>query len=393
MAMSGHRTDVRRLAVMTTTRADYGLLRELIRILKDAPDVTLQMIVSGTHLAAAFGQTVKDIEVDGHEIAAKVDLDLAGGRAVDAARSAGLGTIRFAEAFSKLTPDLLVLLGDRYEILAAATAATLLNVPIAHIHGGEVTSGAFDDQIRHAVTKLSLIHFVAAEPYRRRVIQLGEDPDLVFNVGAPGLDQIQSTALEDRTSIGRTLGLQPESKYVVVTLHPTTSRPDLDQTTIDALLSALQGTSDVTAVFTGVNADPGHDLIAAAVRDYVDRNPSRSRLFPSLGSARYLSAVQHAEAVIGNSSSGIIEAPVLNTPTINIGDRQAGRLRAASIVDCEPDLDAISAALQRVRAPEFRERTRRQELPYGRAGASARIAEILRKIDFRRHLPKRFRDY
>jgi UDP-hydrolysing UDP-N-acetyl-D-glucosamine 2-epimerase len=388
MAMSGSR----RIAVVTTTRADYGLLRELIRILMDAPDVALQLIVSGTHLATAFGLTVKEIESDGFNIAAKVDLDMGGGGPVDAARSTGVGTQRFAETFSVLAPDLLVLLGDRYEILAAATAATIRNVPIAHIHGGEVTSGAFDDQIRHAVTKLSLIHFVAAEPYRRRVIQLGEDPDLVFNVGAPGLDQIQRQRAADRESVWRALNLPAHAKFVVITLHPTTARPDLDRTTVEALLGALDRAPGIFSVFTGVNADPGHDEIASAIRNHVDRNPDRSRLFLSLGSSGYLNAVRYAEAVVGNSSSGIIEAPALGTPTVNIGERQSGRLRAASIVDCDPGVEAVAAALSTVLDPKFRERVRNQELPYGGPGASARIADILREIDFRRYLPKRFHD-
>lgn len=391
--MKGARRDgSRRIAVLTTTRADYGLLRELIRTLSDAPDVTLQLIVSGTHLDEAFGRTVGEIEADGFEIVATVDLDIRGSGPVDAARSAGIGTARFAELFSEVVPDLLVLLGDRYEILAAASAATLSNLPIAHIHGGEVTSGAFDDQIRHAITKLSLVHFVAAEPYRRRVVQLGENPDLVFNVGAPGLDQLRADGLADRETVCRTLQVPLHSKYVVVTLHPTTARPDLDRTSVEALMAALDRAPDIFSIFTGVNADPGHDEIASAIREYVDRNPQRSRLFLSLGSSGYLGAIRHAEAVMGNSSSGIIEAPALGTPTINIGERQAGRLRAVSIIDCEPTVEAIAAALSTVRAPEFRERLRHQELPYGRAGASARIADILREIDFHRYLPKRFHD-
>ena len=382
----------RRIAVLTTTRADYGLLRELIRILADASDATLQLIVSGTHLAAAFGHTIKEIEADGFNIAATVDLDLDGHASVDAARSAGIGLQRFAETFSALAPDLLVLLGDRYEILAAATAATILNLPIAHIHGGEVTSGAFDDQIRHAVTKLSLIHFVAADPYRRRVIQLGEEPKLVFNVGAPGLDQIQRQQAVGREAVANALSLPAQAKYVVVTLHPTTARPDLDRASVDALLGALDRVPEIFAVFTGVNADPGHDEIASAIRNHVDRNPHRSRLFLSLGSSGYLNAVRHAETVMGNSSSGIIEAPALGTPTINIGERQSGRLRAVSIVDCDPGVEAVAAALSTVLDSKFRERVRNQELPYGGPGASARIAEILREIDFCRYLPKRFHD-
>lgn len=383
---------VRRIAVLTSSRADYGLLRGVISALDDAEDLSLQLIVSGTHLAPQFGLTVKEIEADRFPIAARVDLELDDDSALAVARSAGLATMRFASAIQELLPEVLILLGDRYEILSAAVAATLFNVPIAHIHGGEITFGAFDDQVRHAITKLALVHFVAAEPYRRRVIQLGENPDLVFTVGAPGLDQLHSVETVARESICLELNIPMERGFLLATLHPTTAQPWLNDATCDAMLGALGEFPDRVVVFTGVNADPGSRAIDAAVHAFVRDNRERARLFPSLGTRRYLSALRHADAVIGNSSSGIIEAPAVGTPTVNIGDRQAGRLRAASVVDCEPSIKGVVAALKTVLAPEFHKRISGSEPPYGRGGASKRIVEILRSVDIASHMPKRFFD-
>lgn len=384
-------TPKRKIAVVTGSRADYGLLRGLLTILKSMDDIDLQIVVCGMHLVDKFGQTWRAIEADGFTIAAKIDLELGSDSPKAVARSTGLGVVGFSEALPRLAPDLLVVLGDRFEILSAAVAATLLNIPIAHIHGGEVTAGAFDDAIRHAVSKMACIHFVAAEPYRRRVIQMGEQPDFVFNVGAPGLDQAEAAPMMDRAELLRTLGIDGPEQFLLVTLHPTTAQPEADAATTAALLGALAHIEDRSIIFTGVNADPGHSAIDDAIRAFVATRAGRARLFPSLGSARYWAALRLAEAVAGNSSSGILEAPAAGTPSINIGDRQLGRLRARSIIDCPADEQAVLDALKRIRngaigASEF------LDPPYGRGGASAKIAAILRTIDVKQAFPKYFND-
>jgi UDP-hydrolysing UDP-N-acetyl-D-glucosamine 2-epimerase len=270
-------------------------------------------------------------------------------------------------------------------------AATLLNIPIAHIHGGEITAGAFDDAIRHAITKMACVHFVAAEPYRRRVIQMGENPEFVFNVGAPGLDQVAAAAALDQPALFRALGISGPGRFLLATLHPATARPEADAATVAALLGALALIEDRTIIFTGVNADPGHGMIDDAIRAFVAARSDRAHLFASLGTARYWAALRLADAVVGNSSSGILEAPAVGTPSINIGDRQLGRLRAPSIIDCPADQASVLAALRSILDGRFHPDTS-HEPPYGRGGASEKIAGIIRKIDLKHAFPKHFRD-
>ncbi len=379
----------RRIAVVTGSRADYGLLRETMKRLQAAEDVELQVVVCGMHLSDRFGATWREIEADGFATMTKIDMDIGDDSSAGVARSTGLGVIGFAAALPQLAPDIVVLLGDRYEILAAGAACTVLNIPIAHIHGGEVTAGAFDDAIRHALTKMACLHFVAAEPYRQRVIQMGENPAFVFNVGAPGLDQAQYATETDRTKVEQELGVT--GRYLLVTLHPATAQPEADAPTVAAMLDALARLGDCAIVFTGVNADPGNSVIDAAIRAFVAAHPERARLFTSLGSARYWRALRHAAAVVGNSSSGILEAPAVGTPSVNIGDRQHGRLRAASIIDCAVDTDEIFGAVRDILAGRFRPDPG-IEPPYGRGGASARIANTLREVDIAGAFPKRFHD-
>ncbi len=381
----------RRIAVVTGSRADYGLLRGILKELRDMDDIDLQIIVCGMHLAPKFGETWRAIENDGFPIAAKVDLQLNDDRSETVARGTGLGVVGFSETLPVLAPDLLVLLGDRFEILSAAVAATLLNIPIAHIHGGEVTAGAFDDAIRHAITKMACLHFVAAEPYRRRVIQMGENPDFVFNVGAPGLDEAAAAPVLAQPALFEALGISGPSRFLLVTLHPTTARPEADAATVAALLGALASVDDRTFIFTGVNADPGHRAIDDAIRAFVAARPGRAYLFASLGSERYWAALRLADAVVGNSSSGIAEAPAVGTPSINIGERQHGRLRAPSIIDCPADQTAIRTALRSILDGRFHPDSS-HEPPYGRGGASDKIARIIRKIDLKYAFPKHFRD-
>lgn len=381
----------RRIAVVTGSRADYGLLREILSRLQGMEDVDLSVLACGMHLSPKFGDTWRAIEADGFAIAAKIDLKLDDDRPETVARATGIGVSGFAEVFPQLAPDIVVVLGDRFEILSAATAAMLLNIPIAHIHGGEVTTGAFDDAIRHAITKLACLHFVAAEPYRRRVIQMGENPEFVFNVGAPGLDLASTAHPMTRTELYAELGIVGPERFLLVTLHPTTARPDTDKANISALLGALEQIKDRTFVFTGVNADPGYRAIDDAIKAFVAAHPDRAYLFASLGSERYWTALRLTDAVVGNSSSGILEAPAVGVPSINIGDRQQGRLRAVTIIDCPADQAALAASLRRILDGRFQPDTSR-EPPYGRGGASARIADILRSIDISRAFPKHFHD-
>jgi UDP-hydrolysing UDP-N-acetyl-D-glucosamine 2-epimerase len=381
----------RRIAVVTGSRADYGHLRGVLTRLKAADDVNLSVIACGMHLMPKFGETWRAIEADGFPIAARIDFQLDDDRAETVARGTGIGLSGFADVLPKLAPDVLVVLGDRFEILSAAAAATLLNIPIAHIHGGEVTAGAFDDAIRHAITKMASLHFVAAEPYRRRVIQMGENPDFVFNVGAPGLDLVSTAPAISRIELLAQLGLTGPERFLLVTLHPTTARPGADAANVTALLGALAEIDHRSFVFTGVNADPGHRAIDEAIVNFVAARPKQAKLFASLGSERYWAALRLADAVVGNSSSGIVEAPAAGVPSINIGDRQAGRLRAASIIDCPADQAAILDALSAIFMGRFRVDPNDQP-PYGRGGASGKIAEILRKIELRATFPKHFHD-
>jgi UDP-hydrolysing UDP-N-acetyl-D-glucosamine 2-epimerase len=384
-------TASRRIAVVTGSRADYGLLRGILTRLATMDDVELDVIACGMHLVPKFGETWRLIEADGFRIAARIDLQLTDDRAETVARGTGIGVSGFAEALPKLTPDLLVVLGDRYEILAAAVAATLLNIPIAHIHGGEVTAGAFDDAIRHAITKMACVHFVAAEPYRQRVIQMGEHSAFVFNVGAPGLDLATAAPVMDRQELFAALGISGPQRFLLVTLHPTTARRDTDATNVAALVGALAEIKDRSIIFTGVNADPGYHAIDDAIKAFVAARPDRAFHFTSLGSERYWAALRLADAVVGNSSSGILEAPAVGVPSINIGDRQQGRLRAASIIDCPADSAAILASLRRIFEGRFQPDPG-VEPPYGRGGASEKIAGTLRKIDLRGAFPKHFHD-
>ena len=384
-------TASRRIAVVTGSRADYGLLRGILTRLKKMDDVSLSIIACGMHLVPRFGETWRAIEADGFSIAAKVDLQLSDDRAETVARGTGIGVSGFADVLPKLAPDILVVLGDRYEALAAAVAAMVLNIPIAHIHGGEITAGAFDDAIRHAITKMACLHFVAAEPYRQRVIQMGEQPDFVFNVGAPGLDLAETAGTLTRAELLAKLGIGGPESFLLVTLHPTTAQPEADAANVTALLGALADIEDRSIIFTGVNADPGYRSIDDAIRTFVAARPNRAHLFTSLGSERYWAALRLADAVVGNSSSGILEAPAVGVPTINIGDRQKGRLRAASIIDCPADSAAILGSLRHIFEGRFRPDPARVP-PYGRGGASEAIASTLRKIDPKRAFPKHFHD-
>ncbi|WP_426992614.1 UDP-N-acetylglucosamine 2-epimerase [Methylomonas sp. CM2] len=382
----------RNICVVTGSRAEYGLLYWLLKEIQADLDLTLQLVATGMHLSPEFGLTWRQIEADGFSIARKVEMLLSSDTPAGISKAMGLGLIGFADAFSELNPDIVVVLGDRFEIFAAAQAAMNLRIPIAHIHGGELSEGAVDDAIRHALTKLSHLHFTAAEVYRQRVIQLGEQPQRVFNVGAPGLDNIARLPLLDRAGLEQAIDFKLAERNLLATFHPATLEAETAAEQFQQLLQALDAFPAVRVIFTYSNADAGGRVIAGLIEDYLARWPERVAAFVSLGSLRYLSAMRHVDAVVGNSSSGLLEAPAFKIPTVNIGDRQRGRLCAASVLHCPPQAEAIQAALEKVWSGELAETLANLHQPYGTGGASARIKDLLKRSDLGDLLKKRFYD-
>lgn len=382
---------MRKICVITGTRAEFGLMRNLMAILKKAPDVTLQLIVTGAHLVAGHGNTHEEIRAAGFEIDAEVDMLLASDSPRAVGQSMGLGVIGLSSALARLQPDMVVLLGDRYEALAAAQSAMILRIPIAHIHGGEATEGVIDEAIRHSITKMSHVHFTSAEPFRRKVIQMGEQPDTVHNVGAVGLDNVASLEPVSREAIEDFLGLTLDAPILLVTYHPLTLDAD-GAASVNSLLEALAAQEDTRIVFTGANADALGQEINARVHAFCAARPRRAMQVASLGVRRYLSLMAMSEAVIGNSSSGLLETPYVGVPTVNIGARQRGRLRGPAVVDCADTTEAILAAIAKARSSELRVIAARRETPYGAPGASARIVDVLRGLDLDGILFKRFHE-
>jgi GDP/UDP-N,N'-diacetylbacillosamine 2-epimerase (hydrolysing) len=382
----------RRVAIVTGTRAEYGLLRGVIGGVQSEPSLQLQLFVTGMHLSPEFGLTYREIEQDGFAITERVETLLSSDTAVGVSKAIGLGVIGFAEAFARQRPDIVVVLGDRFEIFAAATAALIAGIPIAHIHGGETTEGAFDEAMRHSVTKMAHLHFVAAQPYHDRVVQLGEAPERVFTVGGLGIDAIERIELLDRAEFEQSLDFALGARNLLITFHPSTldERPDTDQ--FQSLLEALDGLGpDVHLIFTMPNADTGGRALGDMVQRYVAVRPN-ARTYDSLGQQRYLSAMKHVDGVVGNSSSGLAEAPSFHIGTINIGSRQAGRLRAASVIDCAPEREDISAALDKLFSASFKTTLATVLNPYGTGGASGMIVKVLAERDLRNITRKSFHD-
>ena len=383
----------RKICVVTGTRADYGLLYWLMKEIDADPALCLQLIVTGAHLEPRFSHTVDVIEADGFTIDARVPIDLSDDSAVGIATSMGLALSGIAKAITDLKPDIVVVLGDRFEILSAAEAAMLCRIPIAHIHGGEATEGLIDEPIRHAITKMSQLHFATAEPYRRRIIQMGEQPDSVFTVGAPGLDNIARLTLLDREALGANLNLSLEQGYFLVTYHPVTLSGDDPGEAVTNLIKALDLFPEKKIILTGVNADPGNSEIDRLFSSYARNNSARVHSAVSLGQIRYLSAMKHADVIVGNSSSGLIEAPAFGVPTVNIGERQRGRLKADSVIDCASNEAAIADALTKALSPSHRKIAASAANPYGTPGASASIKGTLRDAQLHEGvLMKRFFD-
>lgn len=382
----------RKVCVITGTRAEYGLLRLLMQGIERDAGLQLQVLVTGAHLSPAFGLTYREIEQDRLAIDERVELPLDDNSAAGVAKAVGCGVTGMTAALARLRPDIVVLLGDRFEILAAAAAAMLLGIPIAHIHGGEVTEGAVDDAIRHAVTKMASFHFVAAEAYRRRVVQMGEHPSRVFLVGAMGVDAISHMSLLDRAAVENGLGFSLGQKSLLVTFHPATRDSTSPAIQMTELLAALEQLDGVKLVFTMPNADSGSRQIAQLIENFVARH-ANARAYTSLGSQLYLSCMAQVDGVVGNSSSGLIEAPALGIGTVNIGDRQRGRLMAGSVINCAPERNAIGAALQRLFAPAFRRQLADGfENPYGSGGATTRILAMLHSLPLEGVLKQPFHD-
>lgn len=384
---------MRRICVVTGTRAEYGLLNPLLQLLDGAPDVDLSIVASGAHLSEAHGMTVREIEADGFTIAAQVDLELGDDSALAIAASMGLGVKRFAEAFDVLSPELIVLLGDRYEMLAAAEAALVLRLPVAHIHGGERTEGTIDESIRHAITKMSHLHFTTTDEFSRRVIQLGEQPDRVFSVGAPCLDTIATLKPMVREELERSLdGFSLKPPFLLVTYHPVTLAADGQEAAVANILEALDAFPEAQVLFTGVNADTDASVIAKRIDAFVKDRPDRTKLVASLGHHRYLSAMAIADGVVGNSSSGILEAPAMGVPTVNIGERQQGRPRAASVIDCSESASDIKAAIDQALNSEMQNLAAKRQTPFGGPGAARKIFDIITEHPLDKLLMKRFHD-
>ena len=369
----------KRIGVVTVSRSDYGHLRPVLEALRRAPDLELLLLVAGMHLASEFGLTVRDIEADGFPISARVEM-LGGGDTPEAVATAtGQGVAGFGEAFARLRPDVVVVLGDRFEMLAAAVAALPFALPVAHIHGGEVSEGAMDNQIRHAITKLAHLHFASAEPHARRIAAMGEEPWRIHTVGAPGLDRLATTEPLPRAALARELGLPEAGPWLLVTFHPVTLEYRDTAAHIDELLAALEKT-DGFIVITYPNADTAGRLIIERIEEFAGRHPRRCRLAKSLGERLYLSLLRHADLMIGNSSSGLIEAPSFGLPVVNVGSRQRGRLRGANVIDVEPSREDILRGIEGAQALPFRVRARAAANPYGDGHAAPRIVEILRSV-------------
>jgi GDP/UDP-N,N'-diacetylbacillosamine 2-epimerase (hydrolysing) len=381
----------RKICVITGTRADYGLLRWVMQGIKDDPELTLQIIAAGMHLSQEFGLTYQAIEQDGFQIDRKVEMLTSSDTAVGIAKSMGLGMIGFADALHELQPDLIVVLGDRFEIFAAVSTALVARIPVAHLHGGEATEGLIDESIRHSITKMSQLHFVAAEVYRQRVIQLGEQPDRVFLVGGLGIDNIKRLQLLTRSTLEASLDFKFGVKSLLVTFHPVTLETETAGSQMQELLAALAKLKDTQLIFTLPNADTDGRVLIEMVHNFVDQH-TNARAYSSLGQLRYLSCIAQVDGVIGNSSSGLTEVPSFKKGTINIGDRQRGRLQADSIINSDPKQESIASALTQLYSADFQARLLKVVNPYGEGGASQSIVSTIKSISLDEILKKRFHD-
>jgi UDP-N-acetylglucosamine 2-epimerase (non-hydrolysing)/GDP/UDP-N,N'-diacetylbacillosamine 2-epimerase (hydrolysing) len=370
---------VRKICVITGSRAEYGLMSRMMRLIYDDDNLQLQIIATNMHLSPEFGLTYKEIEHDGFVIDKKVYMLLSSDSANATAKSVGLGTIGFADAYEELKPDMIVVLGDRFEILSAVTTALFFKIPVVHIHGGEITEGAYDDAIRHAITKMSTLHFTSTEAYRQRVVQMGEHPDTVFNVGALGCDNIKSMDLMSKAELEQSLQFQLDRNTFLVTFHPVTREYNTSEKQFSALLEALDEIGHLRIMFTMPNSDTDGRIVMDMINEFVSNHASRSIWFTSLGFKRYISILQYIGGVVGNSSSGIIEAPSFHIPTINIGDRQKGRIAAESVIHCLPEKNKIKESIGFITKPDFFERLKYVSNPYDKSDTAQEIVKIIKE--------------
>lgn len=381
----------RKICVITGSRADYGLLRWIIQGVKDDPELKLQIIATGMHLSSTFGLTYKVIEEDGFRVDAKVEILGSSDSSVAIAESMGLALAGTAKALDELKPDLVVVLGDRFEIFAATAAALVAKIPVAHLHGGETTTGSFDEAFRHSITKMSHLHFVAVDEYRNRVIQLGEDPKNVFLVGGLGIDSIKNLPLLSREELENQLGIKLGQKSLLITFHPVTLDTELPEQQMKELLAALSQLRDTTLIFTMPNADTGGQVLIKTIEEFVGQSEN-AKVFASLGQRTYLSCISHVDGVIGNSSSGITEVPSFKKGTINIGDRQRGRIQAASVINCKPRAKDIQLAIEKLYSPNFNSNLAAIKNPYGDGGASDKVVKVLKEASLEGIIKKNFHD-
>lgn len=385
---------MRKICVITGTRAEYGLLSRLMKMIQDDPNTQLQIVATNMHLSPKYGNTYQEIENDGFTIDYKIPIidDNDKDDAVTTVKSMAKALAGFADAYNELKPDMVVVLGDRYEILAAAEAALIMRIPIAHIHGGEVTEGAFDDAIRHSITKMSHLHFASTEAYRKRIIQLGEQPDRVFYTGAMGVENVKGLPLMSKEEIEKEIDFKIDENTILVTYHPVTLGNRIAKDDIDDFISALEERQDLQVIFTMPNSDTGSQFIVDAVNGFVERNPYRAKAFKSLGVVRYLSVMKQVSAVVGNSSSGIVEVPSFGIPTLNIGDRQKGRIQAESTYNCMPGKESVLNGLNKVLSKEFRELASKVHNPYEKANTAEEIFKVISTYPIEQLNQKHFYD-
>ena len=381
----------RKICVITGTRAEYGLLYWLIKEIEADDSLELQLIVTGMHLSPEFGLTYKEIEKE-FKIDKKIEMLLSSDTAVGVSKSMGLAQISFAEAYEELKPDIVVVLGDRYEIFSAVSSAMIARIPVAHLHGGETTEGAYDESIRHSITKMSHLHFTATEVYKKRVIQLGENPQRVFNVGGLGIDNIKKLKLLSKEEFEASIDFKLNKKNILVTFHPVTLENHTSKEQFQELLDAIDELDETNIIFTKANSDTDGRVINQMIDEYVAKNSKKAVAFTSLGQLRYISALQFVDAVVGNSSSGLLEAPSFKIGTINIGDRQKGRIKADSVIDCKPNKYDIKEAFKKLYSTDFQNSLKSVKNPYGGGGASKKIKEIIKNISLKDILKKTFCD-
>jgi len=378
------------ISIITGSRADYGLLYWTIKRLSEDPFFKIQICATGMHLSEEFGLTYKEIEKDGFKIDYKINSLLPSDSGIAISKSIAIGIKKFSDAFEKLKPDLILILGDRYEIYSSAISAMCMGIPIAHCHGGETTEGVIDESIRHSITKMSHIHFCSTNTYKKRIIQMGENPNNIFNVGALGIENINYLKLLSKKDFEKKIGRSIGKKSAIVTFHPVTLDKKPSEKHFNNLLEALDYFKDIFLIFTYSNSDRDGRIINKMIQEFVSKNKFRCVSFKSLGQLNYLSALKHVDLVIGNSSSGIIEAPAFKIPTINIGDRQKGRILAESIISCHCDKDEIIKAIKKGLSKEFRNNLTKVKNPYGNQNSSIEIISILKQIKTEKILEKKF---